>query len=276
MVGAGGIAAFLGLEELAGAAAGAGRPVDPFTTPAMVAFLHHRTGYISAGLYDVATGTTFLYHPNDRQQTASIVKVDILATLLSERQLVGEPLSEDDKDLATDMIEQSDNDDATALWEEAGGAVGIAAFNKAAGMTQTTPNPDDYWGETLTSARDQLLLLRRVMLRNDLLHYQARDYAQYLMENVTPFERWGVSAGPPPTVTVALKNGWVPIVGSDWQVNSIGSIDGDGRHYLIVILTSGDDGESYGIDTIEGISRIVWSSMPRTSTSASFTASTAG
>jgi hypothetical protein len=143
-------------------------------------------------------------------------------------------------------------------------------------MTQTTPNPDDYWGETLTSARDQLLLLRRVMLRNDLLHYQARDYAQYLMENVTPFERWGVSAGPPPTVTVALKNGWVPIVGSDWQVNSIGSIDGDGRHYLIVILTSGDDGESYGIDTIEGISRIVWSSMPRTSTSASFTASTAG
>jgi hypothetical protein len=272
---AAGGAAVLGVEELAGAAPSPAPLRDPFNSPAMLAFLHQRAGNISAGLYDVATGTTFLYHAGDREQTGSIVKVDILATLLSEHQLLGEPLSEDDEDLASDMIEQSDNDDATALWNEVGGTAGIAAFDKAVGMSQTTPNPDGYWGETLTTARDQLLLLRRVMLTNDLLHYRARDFAQYLMENVTPFEDWGVSAGPPPGVTVALKNGWVPIVGDDWQVNSIGSIHGDGRHYLLAVLTNGDDGENYGIDTIEGISRIVWASMPRTTSSSSTTATAA-
>jgi hypothetical protein len=83
------------------------------------------------------------------------------------------------------------------------------------------------------------------------------------MENITPWEDWGVSAGPPAAVTVALKNGWVPIVGDDWQVNSIGMVHGDGRHYLIALLTNHDNGEQYGIATIEHISRIVWRTLGR-------------
>jgi len=260
--------ALVGARSLAGArthqsslATSDALPRDPFASAAMKTFLDHRAGNVTAALYDVRDGATYLYHPGDRQQTASIVKIDILATLLHEEQAEGEGLSYDDEVTATGMIEQSDNDDANDLWADVGGAGAVRAFDRSIGMTQTSPNSDGYWGETLTTARDQLRLLRHVFLVNNVLRASARDYARYLMENVTPWEDWGVSAGPPRGVTVALKNGWVPIVGDDWQVNSVGMIHGDGRRYLLAVLTNHDDGEEYGIETIEGISRIVWRDM---------------
>jgi hypothetical protein len=56
-----------------------------------------------------------------------------------------------------------------------------------------------------------------------------------------------------------LKNGWVPIVSDDWQVNSIGYVSGTGREYLIAVLTNADPNEQYGVATIEGMSSIIWS-----------------
>ena len=41
-------------------------------------------------------------------------------------------------------------------------------------------------------------------------------------------------------------------------MNSIGRIKGDGRWYLIAVLTDDNSSEQYGIDTIQGISSIVW------------------
>ena len=260
--------ALVGARSLAGArprrsavAAHDALPRDPFALPAMRAFLRHRAGNVTAALYDMRDGATYLYHPGDREQSASVAKVDILATLLHEEQSEGEGLSYEEEVTATGMIEESDNDDANDLWADVGGAGSVRAFNRKIGMTQTSPNKQGYWGETLTTARDQLRLLRHIFLANHVLRAPARDYARYLMENVTPWEDWGVSAGPPSGVTVALKNGWVPIVGDDWQVNSVGMIHGDGRRYLLAVLTNRDDGEQYGIDTIEGISRIVWRDM---------------
>ena len=258
----------IGVAELA-AAGRPGADVDPFTATPMRAFLRGRAGNISAALYNVRTGATFLYRPGVREQTASIVKVDILATLLREAQDHDASLSGEEQYLAAGMIEQSSDLDATTLWADAGGASAIGAFDRSIGMTQTTPDPQGYWGETLTTARDQIRLLRVIALRNDVLHYNWRASELYLMENVIPFDDWGVSAGPPAHVSVALKNGWVPIVADDWQVNSIGAVAGDGRDYLLAVLTSADDGKSYGVDTIAGISRIVWSALkPASSTTA--------
>ncbi len=81
------------------------------------------------------------------------------------------------------------------------------------------------------------------------------------MENVIPYDRWGICAGPPAGVTVALKNGWVPIVVDDWQINSIGYVNGQGRAYIVAVLTNGNLTEDYGISTIGGISRLVWSRL---------------
>jgi hypothetical protein len=116
------------------------------------------------------------------------------------------------------------------------------------------------WGLTKTVPTDQLALLREIVEPSTLLTAADRSYARGLMENVTPSQRWGVSGGVPATVTVALKNGWLPLNGSDtdWQVNSIGWVSGQGRDYLVAVLTTGNATEQYGIDTINGLSAILW------------------
>jgi hypothetical protein len=64
---------------------------------------------------------------------------------------------------------------------------------------------------------------------------------------------------------VALKNGWLPLVGanSDWQVNSIGSIVGSGRRYLVAVMTNENPTEGYGIATIEHVSGAIWQALGR-------------
>ena len=88
-------------------------------------------------------------------------------------------------------------------------------------------------------------------------------YALSLLKNVTADQRWGVSGGVPAGVTVALKNGWLPLdaAGTDWQINSVGWVSGHGRDYLIAVLTTGNPSEQYGIDTINGLSALVWNSL---------------
>ncbi len=56
---------------------------------------------------------------------------------------------------------------------------------------------------------------------------------------------------------MALKNGWLP-VGDGWEINSIGHISGRYRDYLLAVLTSDDPDMPYGVETIEGISALVW------------------
>ena len=224
-------------------------------------FLAQRAGNITAAVYDVSTNTTFLFHPGDREQTASIVKADILATLLAQAQAQGTTLDADERAVATGMIEESDNDDATTLWDDEGGPGAVAAFDARIGMTQTTPNLA--WGLTETTPRDQLRLLRHIALTNDVLHYQSRAYELYLMEHVISFDYWGVSAGPSRGTTVALKNGWLPLNddNTDWQINSEGWVSGGGRDYLISVLSTGNPTEQYGIDTINELSTLVWTAL---------------
>ena len=48
----------------------------------MISYLGEPSGTLTAAVYDVKTGQTYLLHPGVTEQSASIVKVDILATLL--------------------------------------------------------------------------------------------------------------------------------------------------------------------------------------------------
>ncbi len=230
-----------------------------FSIPAVTDFLASRGGSVTAAVYNRNSGATFEYHPLLTDETASIVKVDILATLLLESQQSGIPLDEDDQEEATLMIDASDNDAATDLWDEAGGATPIAAFDASAGMTDTLPD-NEAWGLTTTTALDQVALLKQIAYPSALLTDNSRQYELGLMESIDAGENWGVSYGIPDGVTVALKNGWLPQA-NGWQINSIGFVDGDDRNYVIAVLTSGDPTESYGINTIQGLSALVWNNL---------------
>jgi hypothetical protein len=168
------------------------------------------------------------------------------------------------------MIENNVNAPATALWNQVGRASGLSSYNVSVGLRQTTPSTClacvgfawPGWGLTTTTPADQLLLLRE-LVNGSLLSPVGRSYAIALMENVEPDQRWGVSAGVPPGVQVALKNAWVPLTApdTDWQVNSEGWISGDSRNYLIAVLTTGNPDERYGIDTINTLSALLWPAM---------------
>ena len=252
---------------------GEGKPAphpDPLAVPA-ARYASGRTGSVLAAVYDVQTGQSWSLGTGAPQAEASVVKLDILETLLAGRDGAG--LGQADQELARAMIEDSDNDAATSLWDEAGGAAGLSAYNGRAGLSSTSPSPCvscagfawPGWGLTSTQPGDQLALLKQLVVPGPrpLLSDTERSYALSLMEHVTPGQRWGVSAGIPSGVTVALKNGWLPLSpsGADWQVNSIGWVSGDGRDYLVAVLTTGSPTEQYGIDTINSLSSVIWTAM---------------
>jgi Beta-lactamase enzyme family len=240
---------------------------DPFSAAA-TAYLAGRAGTVLAAIYDFRTGQTWALGSGRPQAAGSLVKVDILQTLLA-RQPLG--LSAADQARARSMIENNLNAPATTLWNQIGRAAGLRSYNASVGLHQTTPSTClvcagfgwPGWGLTTTTPADQLLLLRELVTGSSLLSPADRSYVLSLMENVEPDQRWGVSAGVPSGVRVALKNAWVPLTapGTDWQVNSEGWLSGDGRDYLIAVLTTGNPDQQYGIDTINTMSAILWPAM---------------
>ena len=260
------------------------------------AYLSGRAGIAQVALFDAVTGRTYLLSDGpEPQYTASIVKADILALWLRRYQRrpgaipAGIPYSI--RYLMTNMITVSDNVAATSLFYFGGGCTALTRFNMLIPTRHTDvgcETPTYYgWGNTTTTAADQVAIIRRIAYQNHVLSDAARGYAQQLMESVIPAQRWGISCGPwgtrcdppggpqpVPAVTVALKNGWkfLPTCAAQddscpWQVNSIGWVRGEGRDYVLAVLTTKDPpgkdtyGLDYGITTIQGVSQRIWANL---------------
>lgn len=240
--------------------------VSPFV--ALAGYLASRQGTITAAAYDAGTGQTWVYHPGVAEDTASIVKVEIMGTALRDATSPA-ALPQDQRALIPTMIENSNNTAATEMYAKVGGASGVKKFDLAAGLNHTQPSSVKYipgttlpgWGLTTTTALDEVTLVRRFAYRNALLSDADRSYGLNLMEHVESDQAWGVSGGVPAGTTVALKNGWLPLAGAGWQVNSIGWIYGHGRNYVLAVLISHNPDESYGIDTISAIARKVYAAL---------------
>ena len=66
----------------------------------------------------------------------------------------------------------------------------------------------------------------------------------------------------PAGVTVALKDGWDPLDnGLQWEINSVGYVNGEGADYVLAILTYGSATESAGIAEVNGLARLVWAAL---------------
>ena len=58
-------------------------------------------------------------------------------------------------------------------------------------------------------------------------------------------QRRGVPAGAPTSVTVHVKNGWLPRATHGWRIHSIGAFTGPKGWYTIVVLTQ--DNPTHGL-----------------------------
>jgi beta-lactamase class A len=242
--------------------------VSPFASRRLRSYLASRSGHVTAAVYNARTGHTWLLHPRSVQYTASIVKVEIMATALREAADAGRALPPQEATLMPLMIEDSDNDAATALLQDVGGPSAVARFDRSAGLVDTTPStlaliPGTSlpgWGLTTTTALDEVTLVSRFAYPSSILSAASRQYGLSLMEHVEAGQNWGITGGVPPGTTVALKNGWLPVGQSGWQINSIGWVFGHDRNYVLAVLTDDSPTEAYGIATVETIARDVYRS----------------
>ncbi|WP_043681791.1 serine hydrolase [Streptomyces xylophagus] len=231
---------------------------------------------VSVAVLDVDSGESATYG-GTAFDTASIVKVDILATLLLQAQDAGRQLTTTEKSYATTMIENSDNNSASALWRIIGKAGGLDAANKKFGLTGTAGGDDMLWGLTQTTAADQLTLLQQVFGDDSKLSSASQSYIQGLMGQIEADQQWGVSAAAD-GAKWKLKNGWLARSTTGlWDVNSIGKVTGtDGNEYLVAVLSKGSTTQAKGISLIEaaakaGVAAFADASGSSTSASASAT-----
>ncbi|MEW2400156.1 serine hydrolase [Streptomyces sp. NPDC046862] len=207
---------------------------------------------VSVAVLDVESGVSAVYG-KARFDTASIVKVDILATLLLQAQDAGRRLTAQEKTYATAMIENSDNASATALWKAIGQAAGLDAANERFGLTGTEGGDGPLWGLTQTTAADQLVLLQQVFGDDSELSEASRTCLRELMGRIAVDQDWGVSAA---GSDFALKNGWLPRSTTGlWDINSIGRVTADGHDYLVAVLSDGNTTKVKGVALVEAAAK---------------------
>jgi beta-lactamase class A len=219
-------------------------------------------GQVAVTVDDLTTGTEAAYGGTQEFVTASIVKADILATLLYQAQRSGQPLSSQDQALATTMIENSDNDAASDLYDDVGGAGGVDRANQVFGLTGTTAGTSPTWGLTSTTTDDQVQLLRLMFTQPSVLTDQSQDYIQGLMSHVETDQQWGVPAAADDGSPFLVKNGWLPDPTTGlWEINSIGQVFHDGQRMLIAVLSEGNDTEDSGISLVESVAQTAAGAM---------------
>ncbi|MEW2179453.1 serine hydrolase [Streptomyces sp. NPDC005406] len=212
------------------------------------------TGAVSVAVLDVGSGARAVYGGTEPSyETASIVKVDILAALLLRAQDEDRVLTAGERAHAVAMIGRSDNESATALLADVGGAAGLDAANERLGLTATTAAKA--WGLTRTTAADQLTLLEAVFGKDadGELSEDSRTYLRGLMTRIEADQQWGVSAA---GSDWALKNGWMPRSATGlWNINSIGEVTAGGRTYLVAVLSGGQSTKEAGVALVEAVAK---------------------
>ncbi|MEV0443464.1 serine hydrolase [Streptomyces spectabilis] len=225
-------------------------------TKDITAALKNRKGTIAVGLYDKATKTTCTLRGTTSFDSASVVKVTVLATLLWDAKKNNRYLTDRESSLAKAMITKSDNNATSTLWRQLG-AGKVKKFLAAAKMTKTVPGSGGYWGLTRINVNDEQKLLSLITAPNSVLSDNARAYILKLMNQVVRDQRWGTPAGAPSGVKTHVKNGWLPRATHGWRVHSVGAFKGRGHDYTISVLTHGNGSMNYGVDTIQRVAKAI-------------------
>lgn len=222
-------------------------PTPTSFAAAIAAIVDPAPSHGAVAVADLTTGASDSYADGGHLfDTASIVKLDILSTLLYQHQQSGRPLTAAEQAYATTMIENSDNDAASALFDDVGDVAGLTAANQVFGLTDTTVG--SAWGLTTTDPTDQVKLLKQVFAPDSVLTADSQAYIHGLMSNVEGDQRWGVSAAASPGTSFLLKNGWLPNSSTGlWTINSIGEVTYDGHLLLIAVQTDGSSDMDSGV-----------------------------
>ena len=221
------------------------------------AFARSRPPIVGAAAYLPSREVLYGENADEQVPTASIVKVLVMLVVFERARQDHRPATDDELALLWPMITESDNDATSELWERIGRGQALSSYLRAVGVGGITPDGGTSWGVTFASARGMALVLGK-LASGALLDAPTSALAMHMLESVIPAQRWGITAGTAESGDrVGVKNGWYP--GSEgWRVNSVGIVTPRrGSPYAIAIVTDSRPSWDEGIDTIEGIAKLL-------------------
>jgi hypothetical protein len=171
--------------------------------------------------------------------TASVAKLFIADDLLLHESEGRAALTADDRQALDIMLQSSDDGAAEKFWAQGGENAIISAVAARYGLTSTTPPSDGRWWNTMSSMADliryyEMLLdgsgglpaAKAKIIVDDLARSTPNGLDGYPQHFGIPD---GLYAEP-----VAVKQGWMCCIGSDWMHLSTGVIGADRRYIMVV------------------------------------------
>ncbi|GLW31717.1 transglycosylase domain-containing protein [Actinoplanes regularis] len=213
-------------------------------------------GDFSVSLVDNKTGHRYDYHGDREFETASVVKVELLAALLLQAQDTGRTLTSAEQQRARKMIVASDNDAAVQIYDAIGGVNGLRAALQRLGLDDT--DPDANFGLTTTTAKDQTRMVTALTATGSPLNSASRELILQLMSSVNADQTWGVSAASFAGEQTAQKNGWLSRSTEQgrWIVNTTGRVSGEKTDVALSVLSHGHKDQQAGIEVVEQIAAL--------------------
>ena len=208
--------------------------------------------HVAVSVLDEKSGVTF-DHGSGRFETASLVKIHLVALLSWRAAKHGAGLTAAQSSDARRMLVRSDNEAALRTYYALGGPPGIERGLKSAfGSPGVSVGDLGYWGHSSTTPRDVVKLLGRVLDPDAPSMYALMKRA---MARVVPDQRWGISVLADDGSTVQTKVGWVEDP-DGWIVNSSGRVVVDGSPIVISVMSDRNPSLEAGIADIEEVARL--------------------
>jgi hypothetical protein len=172
---------------------------------------------------------------------ASVVKLFIADDLL----LRGPPLSPDDKKMFESMLRNSDDSAAEVFWNRGGGSAIVTRVARRYGLGGTRAPGNGRWFNTISTAADLVryydmmlsgtggLPMDKADMIVDNLAQSAPTGIDGMMPGGVYPQRFGIPEGLS-AMPVAVKQGWMCCVGSDWMHLSTGIIGADHRYVMAI------------------------------------------
>jgi hypothetical protein len=252
------VVAGLAVAPTGTAAAGQGAHCQAIYPKAFKARLHHDFPHqrVTAAIEDVRDGCRYHLNRHMRITTASVIKAQVLGAVLLKAQREHRHLDARERHDIHPMIRWSYNNPYVPdLYNDVGGVPGMDRFDHRMHAFHTA-NTAEYGG-TVTTSGDRTNISKRMLYGGGPMRAKYRRIAWRYMSDVTPTQRWGITAGMRKGWHVGLKNGFYPMSGHGWRVGSTGFLRAPHTHrgYAITVMTDQDHTQVQGIRLVERVVR---------------------
>lgn len=176
---------------------------------------------------------------------ASVVKLFIADDLLLQEAKGQTVITPEDRDQLDVMLRSSDDSAAEVFWNRSGGSAIVNRVAARYGLGSTRPPNDGRWWNTISTAADLVRYYDMLMNGSGGLPAEQANVILANLAQSTPDaidgtqpggtypQRFGIPEGLY-AEPVAVKQGWMCCIGSDWMHLSTGVIGPDRRFIMVI------------------------------------------